>query len=362
MLISAFITHKKAETFSDCQDRFSINPDTKSIALSDGMSQSIFQKYWAEILVNQYTAIPDWIPNLNSVRELSSIWKCKVLDIVKKQKDDGNVSAWRAERSLVEGKSAGATFLGVRFSGTNWECDVLGDSCLIIINDEKISNIISSQKESSFDSYPDYYDSNPLKEGKGKIITERGSLNLGDSLLLVSDPLSDFLSKLRAEGKESLYVTKLLGITTHEEFEETVEEFRKLGMHNDDTTLISVKQDGKDEFIIIGEDKIEFLIQEEKDSKYNKEISGSKELEESETIVANEHNLHNPIEDSLNLNENSSKNKSDLSKFDNDEFYKKLCNSIHESAKDWRLKSKKRKSLIHKLACEILQLIKDTYK
>ena len=50
MDIRAFITHKKAETFSDCQDRFSINSDTKSVAVSDGMSQSFFQKIWAEIL------------------------------------------------------------------------------------------------------------------------------------------------------------------------------------------------------------------------------------------------------------------------------------------------------------------------
>ena len=52
MRIKAFITHKDKERFSDCQDRFRVNKDTKSIALADGMSQSIFQKIWAQLLVD----------------------------------------------------------------------------------------------------------------------------------------------------------------------------------------------------------------------------------------------------------------------------------------------------------------------
>lgn len=60
MDIRAFITHKKAETFSDCQDRFSINSDTKSVAVSDGMSQSFFQKIWAENLVDAFVDNSQW--------------------------------------------------------------------------------------------------------------------------------------------------------------------------------------------------------------------------------------------------------------------------------------------------------------
>ena len=78
MLVSAFITHKMAERFSDCQDRFSISVDTKSIAVSDGMSQSIFQKFWAQILVDKYTDTIDWVPNLESVRELIPLWNAQV--------------------------------------------------------------------------------------------------------------------------------------------------------------------------------------------------------------------------------------------------------------------------------------------
>ena len=42
MKIRAFITHKLREHYSECQDRFCINSDNHAIAVSDGMSQSVF--------------------------------------------------------------------------------------------------------------------------------------------------------------------------------------------------------------------------------------------------------------------------------------------------------------------------------
>ena len=54
MKIRAYITHKPSEHYADCQDRFCVNRDNKTIAVSDGMSQSIFPEYWAEILSAHY--------------------------------------------------------------------------------------------------------------------------------------------------------------------------------------------------------------------------------------------------------------------------------------------------------------------
>lgn len=262
MLIKAFITHKKAEKHSDCQDRFSINLDTKSIAVSDGMSTSIFQRYWAEILVTKFTSHHDWVPNLESVRELCPIWREKVDRILQKQKEEGQWN-WRAERNLQEGLSAGATFLGVRFSGNKWTCEVLGDSCLIHIRDVKIEDIFSSEDIARFDNYPDYYDSNPNRQGKGDLKYVTGTLEKNDLLLLVSDPFSDFLLSKRNSPEEGDLIKRLLEIGSHDEFEEVVEEWRNMGMHNDDSTLIVVKPDGSDSFTLGCCDSIEKLIEEE---------------------------------------------------------------------------------------------------
>ena len=167
MKIRAFITHKKAEHFIDCQDRFSINPDTKSVALSDGMSTSWQQKLWAEILVNEFTS-KDWAPTPEAVKELSPKWKKGVEEFIRELKDKGvseNI-IYRNERNLAERKSACATFVGVRFKDDfKWECDVLGDSCLIV-KQNKEYEFYTSQEGTQFDSYPDYFDSDDLNVWK----------------------------------------------------------------------------------------------------------------------------------------------------------------------------------------------------
>lgn len=265
MIVSAFITHKEAERFSDCQDRFSINPDTKSIALSDGMSQSIFQKYWAEILVDTFTSNPRWEPNQDSIKELSPIWRAKVDEYIELQKKEGK-STWRAEKSLIEGLSACATFVGVRFNGYDWKCNVLGDSCLIAVNDNQIQEIYSSQDNQSFDNFPDYFDSNSQKKGKGYVHSFEGTLKPGDALLLVSDPFSDFILRNRNTPAETILINRLLGVNSHKEFEEVVNDWRLQGMHNDDSTLIIIQPGNGDTFTLTEVDSICELIKTEKEN------------------------------------------------------------------------------------------------
>ncbi|MEE0997665.1 MAG: hypothetical protein U0L74_09925 [Paludibacteraceae bacterium] len=271
MKIRAFITHKKAEHFIDCQDRFSINPDTKSVALSDGMSTSWQQKLWAEILVNEFTS-KDWAPTPEAVKELSPKWKKGVEEFIRELKDKGvseNI-IYRNERNLAERKSACATFVGVRFKDDfNWECDVLGDSCLIVKNNKEYE-FYTSQEGTQFDSYPDYFDSDDSKNGKGVVKTKPGQLSLDNNLaLLVSDPFSDFLLRHKTIGDIDDYINKILDVNTHEDFEGLVKDWRSQGMHNDDSTLIILEYDNENNWNILHEDDIEDLInnEEQKSSK-----------------------------------------------------------------------------------------------
>lgn len=255
MDIRAFITHKEAETFSDCQDRFSINSDTKSVAVSDGMSQSFFQKIWAENLVDAFVNNPRW--NLYGeqcnefLKELQGKWLEKVLDRIEEQKHDGTKEniIYRNEKFVAQGKSAGATLLGVRFVGANWHCQVLGDSCLIEIKDGEIVQICTSQEGDEFDNFPDHFDSNPKQSGKGNVKEFKGTLETDSVLLLVSDPFSDFLNERRKKGSVKELVDALLNIGTHEDFEKLVSDWRiTKGMHNDDSTLVVIRYDGNTEF------------------------------------------------------------------------------------------------------------------
>ena len=261
MRIKAFITHKDQESFSDCQDRFRVNKDTKSIALADGMSQSIFQKIWAQLLVDNYTAIEQWEPTIGSVRELSPQWHEQVMAIIPSLTP---AAQRRSRNSLAMGMSAGSTFVGIRFNENNWEGWVLGDSCLIVVDkSNKIVKIETSQ-EGKFDSHPDYFDSNPNKEGKGQPKAISGKIRQGEKLLLVSDPFSDILYINQNSEKIEGLIGELLAIESHEAFETLVEKWREQGMHNDDSTLVVVEYDETNEFQIVYEDSIDAFIEIEK--------------------------------------------------------------------------------------------------
>ena len=273
MVIRAFITHKKAEVFADCQDRFGVNNDTKSIAVSDGMGSTWQQKIWAQLLVDTFTESKDWLPNADSIKPLCSTWKEKVENFIQQLKET-NAPKYLTimnERSLyLLRRSAGATFVGIRFNGKEWSGSVLGDSCLIEWDGNE-TMFYSSQDVDTFDSYPDYFDSDVSKEGKGTPKPIKGILSGGKCLLLVSDPFSDFLLEHKKQSNEGEYISQLLAVSSHEDFETLVAKWREEGMHNDDTTLVVVENDGTDEFSIVALDDLDTLIEKDKLEKEKKQ-------------------------------------------------------------------------------------------
>jgi serine/threonine protein phosphatase PrpC len=239
MRARAFITPKGAESKDDCQDRFSINIATGSVAVSDGMSQSLFPKYWAEILADKYTSDRDWVPSQERVRNLSPLWR-EIISARMEEMRAGGLRTWRAENMLSDGFSAGATLVGLRLDGNHYRCDVLGDSCLVVIQNGRIRDIFSSMD--CFGNYPDYYDSDPGKPGKGELRSFEGEITSGMVFLLVSDPLAGYLSSVLHSWKERILVGELLSVESQDEFEILVDYWRQDGMHNDDTTMVMVWQ------------------------------------------------------------------------------------------------------------------------
>ena len=280
MKIKAFITHKLRENFSDCQDRFSINPDTKSVAVADGMSQSIFQKIWAQLLTDQYVKYKEWVPNEASTIELSPLWHEEVKKNLEEQKQKGK-DPYRAENMIAEGKGACATLVGIRFEDHKWICDVLGDSSLIEINRStgEICNIYSSQ-EGEYDNYPDYFDS---VNGKlyGKLRAFSGELAKGTILLLVSDPFTEYINRFK-QNEEPFPIKKMLEVASHEQYEAYVDTLRKEGMHNDDSTLVIIEYDGDDNFNVEYEDNLDEMIRSERESRNKNEESKNVEKVEAE--------------------------------------------------------------------------------
>lgn len=268
MKIRGFITHKLSENFSDCQDRFRVNPDTKSIALSDGMSQSFLQAVWADLLCQEFTDSKEWVPSdgeaLQNIREE---WQRKCDEHLHEQEKVGNPHAYLIRNAIRNKASAGATFLGVRFGTKGLAYWVLGDSCLIHIKNGKIGSLesIISSQEGDFDSFPDFLDSHPSKKSKGTIRHGTLSLSKGDVLLLVSDPFSDFFyEKVKSGATCEDCISWIMDLKSHDDFERLVYDWRNVGMTNDDSSLIIVEYDNSNGFNILNQDDIYKMSEEEK--------------------------------------------------------------------------------------------------
>jgi len=268
MKIRAFITHKQSEHYADCQDRFAVGSDTNSVAVSDGMGSTWQQKIWAELLVERYIkGNDDWKPSVDTIKPLCKDWRLRVEDSIQQLKNENapiNIIN-RNERCLIEGRSAGATFVGIRFSKSQWNGIVLGDSCLIEW-DGANAIFYTSQSTESFDNYPDYFDSDETKSGKGIPMPIQGELTEKKLLLLVSDPFSNFLLQKSKVGTIKEYISDILAVETHDNFETLVMDWRSEGMPNDDSTIIIIEYDKEEDFNIIQEDSITELINKERET------------------------------------------------------------------------------------------------
>lgn len=268
MLIRAFITHKRNELYSDCQDCFRINTETKTLAISDGVTQSFFSDIWAGVLSSYY------VEHGHCTEEdrllLCPKWEEKVRSKIHDYQDQGK-NTRLAERMLNARKGAGATLCGIKFKNSyQWEGHVLGDSCIISVKKSnsqyKIEIFSSVNEDQNFDNYPDYYCSVQETTGRGTIKDFTGTIDNGNLLLLVSDPFVKFF--YNNKDNISCYIDEILQLNNHNEFCELVENWRDKSMDDDDSTLCIVEWDESEEFNIKYKDSLEKLMEsEEKECK-----------------------------------------------------------------------------------------------
>jgi len=265
MVIRAFLTHKLSESYKDCQDSFDILVHNKSIAVADGISQSIFPKIWADLLTYHFVRNPSVLfLSEEDVDLIRNEWNERVAEVRSEKERQNDPYLWKLDENLASGRSAGSTFLGLQFEGNSWFCLVLGDSCLVAVSeDNEITEIMSSKSEGDeFDNYPDYLDSSRLISQKGESKNFHGELTGSEKLFLVTDALSDYLFRKRKENDFAVVYT-LLKIQTQEEFEELVGVLRQEGMTNDDTTLVIIENDGKEIWSVPFETDLQYFIKKE---------------------------------------------------------------------------------------------------
>lgn len=236
MKIQAYIYHKRAEKYSDCQDYFGIDSRNNRLAVSDGMSQSIYPQWWAKILVNAYLS-EGKIPLISSeIQKYQDVWQDEVQEEIQRREEAGK-NPWRLKNAFSEKSGAGATLCGFSWNGEEWDCECIGDTSAIIVKPDYTIDILSSQ-EGEFGNHPDYLDS--FHNGKGDVKSFHGAFKDARYILIVTDPYSELFQKHHTNSQFlEDRMKELLALSDHESYTALVERWRDdFDMHNDDSTIV----------------------------------------------------------------------------------------------------------------------------
>lgn len=242
-LIFSGRTHKENESIADCQDYYGVNGDC--FAIADGSSQSFYPSIWAEMLVNKFCQNPE-INDQNWQEWLLSIqkdWLVEVEERVRKAKLE-NKPIWVTNQNRLSFReSSTSTFIGLQFISDCVKVCLVGDSCLFILNDQKLVKSYPVENSIEFSDRPEYLASYAKDNSFTPNFFEVSS-KFGKQLhfILATDALSEYIFKCCEQG-EDIFPT-LLNISSQQEFEHFVATTRNsssLKMKNDDVTLVVLK-------------------------------------------------------------------------------------------------------------------------
>lgn len=239
--VKGYITHKAAERFVDCFDRYGHNLSNHKFAISDGVSKSFFPDVWAEILVENFVSTKERIDlgDFHSYRELQNNWIKKVGEIVMRPEQK-----YFVKNFFIEGRSAAATFVGLHFFKEDnilkWEAIALGDSFLFFVpnaldQNEPNYNILSlsSKEDLTFNNFPDFFDSRNI-HNKGKIRQKKNDLRSG-TFYLMTDALSEWFLSNSMTAMETINSWQ-----SQKDFEICINELRKINLANDDSSILKI--------------------------------------------------------------------------------------------------------------------------
>ncbi len=243
-------THKEKENIKDCQDAFSFSE--KSFAISDGASQSFYSSIWADLLVKHYCENPsvDKINWKDWLKPIQETWLSEIKNRVENAKKEGKPSWIDNQNRLNRFEPATATFIGIHFIENLADIVLVGDSCLLIVQNEKIIDSLPFKKSAEFNDAPEYLASYS-KDNKflPKFISANFEGKQTDNLyfILATDALAEWILKNKESDNDITPI--LLGLSSQADFEEFVNSARqskKVQMKNDDVTLLIIKINGKE--------------------------------------------------------------------------------------------------------------------
>ncbi|MEU8137929.1 hypothetical protein [Streptodolium elevatio] len=223
-------------------------------AISDGASDSLLARRWAEVLVRQAGGAPTGLLRTGAgfadvLGRAANRWP----DLMKRYEDArelrGRPLAWYERPGFERG--AHATLLVAHFAAHRWapargtwSAAALGDTCLFHVRGDQLRLAFPLDRSDEFDNHPALAAShgNDRDAVEAHVRVVGGSWILGDRFYLASDALAAWFLRSREEGGQPWHALRVLDSASPRELASWIERRRAAReLRNDDVTLIRIE-------------------------------------------------------------------------------------------------------------------------
>ena len=241
LTVYPFITHKKAESFDDCQDAYEVNEEISRYAVADGATRSFFPKFWAERLVKRFCERSDLFLNGENWKEwlvpIQEEWYKRVEERVKTRNQFYLTNSFNAREPAV------ATFIGLEIDKVEgkWQAIIIGDSCLFHKSHSEFKSYLIERSE-DFTSHPAAFASFPERNHYDPEFVG-GEIQSGDVFILATDALAKWIVQHEESAQVEEVVDQLKQIKTDKQFYSFVDlarDHKNIRLVNDDVTLMLI--------------------------------------------------------------------------------------------------------------------------
>jgi len=207
---------------------------TCKVSIADGATESSFAKEWAKILTEGFATYSFEKNEIhNSLKELRQLWRKSI--------NTANLP-WYAQDKFQKGAFSAFLGLEVDFDKKKWKSLAVGDCCLFLVRDDKLTTSFPFSDYESFGNNPYAISSNQSQnlDIENHLIVIEHDFKRGDILILASDAIAAWFLKSSTEGKK-IWDT-VIDRFENEDFETWLNEQRATKeIKNDDTTLILIE-------------------------------------------------------------------------------------------------------------------------
>jgi hypothetical protein len=218
--------------------------DVASFIVADGATQTSFSGIWANSLTSycSQTKLSEF-NFYRAVEKAQQEWQ---------QSLKGMELPWHAQEKFLQGAYSALAWLEIQYFPLHpaypfsWRALAVGDCCLFIARNQSIYISLPLQDQNEFLKPPVLIPSKSEKIDsiKGKVQTARGSLVMGDQLILASDAISSWIMrKSQPDRLEFLKLIKSIKSASNSSgFTFWINNLRRSGeLKNDDTSLILIE-------------------------------------------------------------------------------------------------------------------------